>query len=107
MNSKVVLYADNETNSIKQAVKETDRRRRLQIAYNKKHGIVPETIKKAIKAKEVEVKDTKHVPKSDIPNLVIGLEAEMREAADTLDFERAIMLREKVKLLKKRIEGTQ
>jgi len=107
VNSKVVLYADNETNSIKQAVKETHRRRRLQIAYNKKHGIVPETIKKAIKAKEVEVKDTKHVPKSDIPNLVIGLEAEMREAADTLDFERAIMLREKVKLLKKRIEGTQ
>ncbi len=107
VNSKVVLYADNETNSIKQAVKETDRRRRLQIAYNKKHGIVPETIKKAIKAKEVEVKDTKHVPKSDIPNLVIELEAEMREAADTLDFERAIMLREKVKVLKKRIEGTQ
>ena len=105
VNSKVVLYADNETNSIKQAVKETDRRRRLQIAYNKKHGIVPETIKKAIKAKEVEVKDTKHVPKSDIPNLVIELEAEMREAADTLEFERAIMLREKVKELKKRIEG--
>jgi len=105
VNSKVVLYADNETNSIIQAVKETDRRRRLQIAYNKKHGIVPETIKKAIKAKEVEVKDTKHVPKSDIPNLVIELEAEMREAADTLEFERAIMLREKVKELKKRIEG--
>ena len=105
VNSKVVLYADNETNSIIQTVKETDRRRRLQIAYNKKHGIVPETIKKAIKAKEVEVKDTKHVPKSDIPNLVIELEAEMREAADTLEFERAIMLREKVKELKKRIEG--
>lgn len=106
VNSKVVLYADNETNSIKQAVKETDRRRRLQIAYNKKHGIVPETIKKAIKAKEVEVKDTKHVPKSEIPHLVIELEAEMREAADTLEFERAIMLREMVKELKKRIEGS-
>jgi excinuclease ABC subunit B len=104
VNSTVVLYADNETASIKQAVKETERRRMLQLTYNKVHGIIPKTIKKAIKEKEVEVKDAKHVPKREIPNLVIELEAEMRAAADRLEFERAIQLRERVKALKARIE---
>ncbi|NAT10809.1 excinuclease ABC subunit B [ANME-1 cluster archaeon AG-394-G06] len=104
VNSTVVLYADNETKSIKQAVKETERRRRIQIAYNKEHEIVPRTIIKAIKEKEIEVKDAKHIPKTDIPNLIVELEAEMRAAADKLDFERAIGLREKMKVLKKRVE---
>ncbi|MFZ2070520.1 MAG: excinuclease ABC subunit UvrB [Halobacteriota archaeon] len=102
VNSRVVLYADHETDSIRQAVKETRRRRQLQIAYNKEHGIEPKTIKKAIKEKEVEVKDAKHIPKSDIPNLVIELDAEMRAAADKLEFERAIKLRDKIKALKRR-----
>ncbi|CAD7766916.1 MAG: UvrABC system protein B [Candidatus Argoarchaeum ethanivorans] len=104
VNSKVVLYADKETDSIKQAVKETERRRKLQTTYNKEHGIIPETIVKAIKEKEIEVKDTKHIPKRDIPNLMIEIEAEMRGAADKLDFERAIALREKITELKKRIK---
>ncbi|NAS89475.1 excinuclease ABC subunit B [ANME-1 cluster archaeon AG-394-G21] len=104
VNSTVVLYADNETKSIKQAVKETERRRRIQIAYNKEHKISPRTIIKAIKEKEIEVKDAKHIPKTDIPNLIVELEAEMRAAADKLDFERAIGLREKMKVLKKRVE---
>lgn len=104
VNSTVVLYADKHTKSIKQAVKETERRRSLQIAYNKEHEIVPRTIIKAIKEKEIEVKDAKHIPKTDIPNLIVELEAEMREAADKLDFERAIGLREKMNVLKKRVE---
>ena len=103
VNSTVVLYADKETKSIKQAVKETERRRSLQIAYNKEHKISPRTIIKAIKEKEIEVKDAKHIPKTDIPNLIVVLEAEMREAADKLDFERAIGLREKMNALKKRV----
>ena len=104
VNSTVVLYADKHTKSIKQAVKETERRRRIQIAYNKEHEIVPRTIIKAIKEKEIEVKDAKHIPKTDIPNLIVELEAEMRAAADKLDFERAIGLREKMNVLKKRVE---
>ncbi len=103
VNSKVVLYADKETDSIKQAVKETDRRRKLQTTYNREHGIIPETIVKAIKEKEIEVKDTKHIPKRDVPNLIIEIEAEMRQSADKLDFEKAIVLREKITELKKRI----
>ncbi|MEA1944763.1 MAG: excinuclease ABC subunit UvrB [Euryarchaeota archaeon] len=103
VNSTVVLYADTMTDSIRAAVAETKRRRMLQIAYNREHGIVPATIVKAIKEKEIEIKDAKHIPKRDIPNLVIEIEAEMREAADRLDFERAIALRDKMNALKKRV----
>lgn len=99
VNAKVVLYADKITASIDRALKETERRRKLQIDFNKKHGIRPETIRKPIKDKEVEVKDTKHIPKSDLPNLLIELETRMREAAERLDFEEAISLRERIKKL--------
>lgn len=102
-NSKVVLYADNITNSIKKALSETDRRRKIQIEYNLKHNITPETIIKPIKEKEVYIKHTEHISKNEIPNMIIELEAEMREAADKLDFERAISLREHIKKLQKRI----
>ncbi len=104
VNSKVVLYADNLTESIKKAIEETNRRRNLQIEYNKKHKIIPQTIIKPIKEKTVEVKDTKHIPKQQIPNLLIELEAEMRLAAEKLDFERAIGLREKIKKLNIRLK---
>jgi excinuclease ABC subunit B len=104
VNSKVVLYADNLTDSIKDAVAETERRRKLQVAYNKKHGITPQTIVKPIKEKKVEIKDTKHVPKKEIPNMIIELEADMKLAADKLDFERAIALREKIKKLNERLK---
>ncbi|MEA2045315.1 MAG: excinuclease ABC subunit UvrB [Euryarchaeota archaeon] len=104
-NSKVILYADNMTNSIRTAVRKTEERRALQINYNKEHGIVPKTIKKPIKEKVVEITDTKHIPKSDIPNVIIKLEAEMRDAAEKLDFERAIMLRDTIQRLEKEIKA--
>ena len=102
--SRVVLYADKMTDSIKNAVAETDRRRKIQMAYNKKNGIVPQTIVKPVKEKEIELKDTKHIAKKDVPNMMIEIEADMQDAADRLDFETAIGLREKLKRLKKRIE---
>ncbi|MBD3203021.1 excinuclease ABC subunit UvrB [Candidatus Woesearchaeota archaeon] len=101
--SKVVLYADNHTDSIKRAVDETNRRRKIQMEYNREHGITPKKIVKPIKEKEIEIKTTGHIPKKDIPNVIIELETKMNEAADRLDFETAIELREKVKLLKKRM----
>ncbi|MFQ5801046.1 MAG: helicase-related protein, partial [Candidatus Hydrothermarchaeales archaeon] len=103
VNSLVVLYADNLTDSIKSAVTETNRRRKLQIEYNKKHSIIPQTIVKPVKEKEVDIKDTKHIPKKEIPNMIIELEAKMREAAEMLDFETAIALRDQVARLKERI----
>jgi len=105
INSKVVLYADNITDSIKTAIKETKRRREIQEDYNKKNKIEPKTIIKPIKEKEIEVKDIKHIPKNNIPNVIIELDAEMNEAADRLDFERAIELRDRITNLKKRMNS--
>ncbi|MDT8356966.1 MAG: excinuclease ABC subunit UvrB [Methanomicrobiaceae archaeon] len=105
VNSKVVLYADTITDSIKSAVAETERRRELQVAFNRTHQITPTTIKKPIREKEVDIADTRHVPMPEIPNLIIELEAQMQAAADTLDFERAIRLRDAVRALQKRVEG--
>jgi len=104
IHAKVVLYADTMTDSMKAAISETQRRREMQIAYNRKHHIVPQTIIKPVKEKEVEIKDTKHVPRAEIPNVVIELEMQMRDAADSLDFERAIALREQVKKLTERLK---
>jgi len=103
VNSKVVLYADNITKSISKALEETDRRRNIQIEYNKKHNITPTTIIKPIKEKVVDVKDIKHIPKKDIPKMIIDLELEMRESADNLDFERAIFIRDRINKLKQNI----
>lgn len=104
VDSKVTLFADKMTDSINNAIKETTRRRKIQIEYNKKHGITPKTIIKPIKEKEVDVTDTKHIPKKEIPNMLIELETDMREAADNLDFEEAIRIRNKIKNLKERVD---
>ena len=103
--SKVVLYADNMTNSINEAVRTTCDRRKLQIAYNKEHGVVPKTIQKPIREKIVDITETRHIPKSDIPNVIIELETEMNEAANSLEFERAIQLRDTIRRLEKKIKG--
>jgi excinuclease ABC subunit B len=100
VNSKVVLYADVLTNSIQRALAETNRRRTVQLKYNEEHGIIPTTIIKPIKEKVVEIKDTKHIPRKEIPVILINLELEMRKAADDLDFEKAIALRDRIKKLR-------
>ena len=104
VNSRVVLYADTMTKSIKEAVAETERRRALQIAFNEEHGIIPHTIRKAIQEQTVELKDTKHIPKREIPKMLVEMEAEMKDAADKLDFERAIALRDRMKALQQRVD---
>jgi len=82
-------------------MKETTRRRKLQIAYNQKHGIKPKTIKKPVADQQIILKDTKHIPVSEKKKMIPQLEKEMREAADQLDFEMAIALRDRVAGLKK------
>jgi excinuclease ABC subunit B len=102
--SRVVLYADRMTGSIRAAVDKTEKRRAMQKAYNQEHGIVPRTIKKPIREKEVEITDIRHIPKSDIPNLIIEMQAQMHAAAERLEFERAIELRDTVKRLEKEMK---
>jgi len=104
VNSKVILYADNKTDSIHKAIDETNRRRNLQVTFNKKHNITPTTIVKPIKEKVIDVKDTKHIPKKDIPKMIVELELEMRDAADDLNFEKAIFLRDKINRLKIQVD---
>jgi excinuclease ABC subunit B len=100
VNSKVVLYADVLTDSIQKALSETNRRRTVQLDYNTKHGIIPATIIKPIKEKIVEITDTKHIPRKDIPAILVNLDLEMRKAADDLDFEKAIALRDRITKLR-------
>lgn len=104
VDSKVILYADYMTDSIKSAMEETNRRREIQIEFNKKNNIIPKTILKPIKEKEVDITDVKSIPKKDVPNLIIELNKEMEVASENLDFEKAIILRDRIKNLQKRIE---
>jgi len=103
VNSKVVLYADRMTGSISQAVRTTEERRRLQMAFNREHGIVPKTVFKPIREKVTEVTDTRHIPRSEIPARIIELDAEMKKAAERLDFERAIQLRDAIRRLEREV----
>jgi len=105
IDSKVILYADIITDSITNAIEETQRRRDIQIAYNKAHKITPKTIIKPVKELEIAVtiKDIKHIPKSSIPNMIIELTKEMQDSAESLEFEKAIEIRDKIKELEKRI----
>ncbi|MFH1246150.1 MAG: excinuclease ABC subunit UvrB [Candidatus Liptonbacteria bacterium] len=106
---EVLIYADNITGSIKRAVSETERRRKLQLAYNEKHGIVPTTIIKEIRdilpVEEVLALEMKPVPKSrrGIEELMKDKEREMKEAAKRLDFELAAILRDEIGALAKEL----
>ena len=98
-NGKVIMYADYISDAMKIAIDETERRRKVQEEYNQKHGIVPKTIIKAIKeaiTNEVEEEkiEKQKYSKSELNNMIIRLETEMREAASKLDFERATELRD-------------
>ena len=101
---KAILYADTITGSMQKALDETARRREIQIAYNKEHGITPKTIIKPIhevvRSKETQEMTAKYmskkakVTKKDKEKLLVNLEKEMKEAAKVLDFERAAELRD-------------
>jgi excinuclease ABC subunit B len=112
---RVVLYANTMTESIRTAVEETARRRDLQLAYNREHGITPETIRKSISdvLSSVYEKDYYTVPaaaddaaarpppKEEIPAVITRLDKEMRAAAKRLEFERAAELRDRIRALQK------
>jgi excinuclease ABC subunit B len=105
VNSRVVLYADSVTESIRAAVSETERRRALQVEHNRIHHITPMTVKKPVPEKDVDLKEIRHIPKKDIPNLIIELEALMHRAAENLEFEEAIRLRDRIRELREREEA--
>ena len=100
--AKVILYADNITDSMKRAMDETERRRNIQNEYNQKHNIVPKTIEKPIvNSLEItkKIKTTK-INSKDIPKQIEHLTAIMHQASKELDFERAILIREQIAELK-------
>lgn len=104
-NGRVIMFADTITDSMQRAMDETARRRKLQMEYNEKHGIVPKTIIKEIKnTLEIGKKVTEqHLSKRDIPLEIDRLTSMMKIASSQLDFERAIELRNKIAQLKKRL----
>ncbi len=101
VNGRVILYADVKTQSIKRAMQITKYRRQFQTRFNKVHGITPATIKKSVSKKEGTIKGIKHLAKTDVQRQIIEFDAEMREAAERLDFEKAIQLRDTIQELNK------
>ncbi len=104
-NGRAIMYADEITDSMKRAINETARRRKIQMDYNQKHNIVPKTIVKQIKnTLEITKKvDDGKIAKKDIPAEIERLTSMMKLASNALDFERAIELRNKISALKKRL----
>ena len=118
VHGKVLLYADTITQSMRHAIDETLRRRRIQSRYNKKHGITPESIRKALSAPLVKVYEEDHltapvvaedtveyVPAAELPGRVAQLRKEMQAAAAALEFERAADLRDRIQRLSQRTLG--
>ena len=106
---KVIMYANNITESMEKAISETNRRREIQKQYNFEHHITPTSIKKEVSLglraiipeKEVENKlDIKRIPKDELPNLVKQLQSEMQLAAANLEFEKAAALRDEISKIK-------
>ncbi|EAG6788704.1 excinuclease ABC subunit UvrB [Listeria monocytogenes] len=113
-NGRVIMYADKMTDSMRNSIGETERRRKIQIEYNEKHGITPKTIKKEIRGiiaatsaaderEAVKQHDLNKMSKKERDVFIEGMEHEMKEAAKALDFERAAELRDA--LLEIKAEG--
>lgn len=119
---QAILYADNLTESMVKAIRETERRRQIQLDYNQKHGITPRSIVKTssnailsfleISRRLHSNRETREdlplieqLPLEEIPDLIIQLESEMKQAAKALEFEQAAQLRDRIKLLRARLVG--
>src|SRR5918995_1670425 len=106
IDGSVIMYADNFTQSMKEAISETERRRKKQITYNQKYGITPRTIVKAVADREdqagIDV-EIKSMSKNDLRKLSVETEALMKNYAEDLEFEKAIQLREKLKKINQEI----
>ncbi len=100
-NGKVILYADIKTKSIRKAMDKTRFRRQYQIRYNKLHSLTPQTITKKVSQIKGKIKGTKHLGKTDIQYQIIELDTRMRAAAEKLNFEEAIQLRDTIEEYKK------
>lgn len=114
---EVIMYADKITDSMKKAIDETNRRREIQIAYNKKYGIIPQTIKKPIENNLLSLVASYRnfedlvaeemidlgISEKDLPKLIEKLEKDMHKAAKILDFERAAQIRDQLKKLREMI----
>ena len=114
VNGRVIMYADRMTNSMKRAIDETNRRRAKQVKYNKENGIVPVSIHKAIHdlteemspravaemRGEYKVKDAGALPRKELQKIIADMEAQMKESAKNLEFEKAAALRDEIYDLK-------
>ena len=109
VNSYVIMYADKVTDAMEKAIGETSRRREKQMIYNKKHGITPQTIKKAVRDVLMVGKkktsgrpkfDAKKIPKDELSRLIKSLEMQMELASQNLEFEKAAELRDQIEMMK-------
>lgn len=109
LEGRVIMYADQETGSMKRAIAETTRRRNIQEAYNKSHNITPESIVRSVREnilaqREIEVKDAKFdldkIPAEEVPSIIKELEKHMDLAAKNLEFEKAATYRDQIKALR-------
>ncbi|HEV2953363.1 MAG TPA: excinuclease ABC subunit UvrB [Candidatus Dormibacteraeota bacterium] len=117
VDGRVVMYADKMTESMREAIGETDRRRSLQVAYNLEHGITPETVRKAIYGMELEKKELEAdglelmagagLPRADLIAIVRDLEKEMKRLSRELAFEDAARVRDRIVALRRRIAGEE
>ncbi|QLH07993.1 excinuclease ABC subunit B [Nitrosopumilus ureiphilus] len=103
-NGTVIMYADNNTQSMINTMNETKRRREKQIQYNLKHNITPKTIIKSVPEQETTLDESKLKSTHDLNNDIIDLEAQMKKYSEELDFERAIECRDRIKRLEKEIQ---
>ena len=112
VSGSVIMYADKVTDSMKRAIDETERRRDIQVSYNREHGITPQSIQKTIHDINERVKaiaetrtsyaiDEGDMPKDDVLRLVKDLETQMKSAARNLEFEKAALLRDQISDLRK------
>jgi excinuclease ABC subunit B len=118
VNGTVLMYADKETEAMRAAIRETDRRRAIQLAYNEEHGITPETVRKGISEMSEFLAMEDRAPRkrrarrgaefsdpAELERTIVALEEEMLAAADDLRFEEAARIRDELKELRRDLDG--